>query len=401
MGKFNDTKYINTIDNLINATKSKLDNPYYKFTDQSPTKVIYYAQNIEKSTLDQASGLYGSHIENDSPFKFNKITDFILYGIDKISTEYDLGDYGIESAQISGDAIILPNTIIPRPGDFFVIPYIKENVLFKVNGSTPDTLDTGMNIYKIEYSLELTNAIENIESLVEKKFNFISNNVGTDYKAIIQDCDLDIISTLEVLVENLITYFEDIFFDNRLQTFVYNHDGWHMYDPFLIEFLIRNKVLSFGDRYIYVSHATQTSKTFGMDYLKTFFYSLENPKSESIRTSTVATSDLITDPNSLFATRLENYYSIRYFDISPYKTRLQIFDMDVLEHIRSGILYEKGDKNEYYNLWISYFNNTEFIEGNIIDLVKNMDYMDNLNCFYAIPISIFIIEQYIFNLLKK
>ena len=33
MGKFTDTKYTNTIDSLVNATKSKLNNPYYKFND--------------------------------------------------------------------------------------------------------------------------------------------------------------------------------------------------------------------------------------------------------------------------------------------------------------------------------------------------------------------------------
>ena len=57
MGKFTDTKYTNTIDSLVNATKSKLNNPYYKFNDRKPTKVTYYAQNKEMSTLDEASGL--------------------------------------------------------------------------------------------------------------------------------------------------------------------------------------------------------------------------------------------------------------------------------------------------------------------------------------------------------
>ena len=56
MGKFSDTRYVNTIDSLVNATKSKLENPYYQFADKKPTKVTYYSQNIEKSTLDESSG---------------------------------------------------------------------------------------------------------------------------------------------------------------------------------------------------------------------------------------------------------------------------------------------------------------------------------------------------------
>lgn len=400
MGKFTDTKYINTIDNLVDATKSKLVNPYYIFGDRKPTKVNYYAQNIEKSTLDEASGLYGAHVGKNSPFKFNKINDFLLYGIERITTEYDVSDFGTEASQIAGEAIVLPNTITPRPGDFFSISYVKETVLFKVNSVSPDTLDNGANIYKLEYALELTNAVDKIESQIEKTFNFIPRNVGTDFKTIIESCDYELIDSLESLVELLITYFENIFFDNRLQTFVYNHDGWLMYDPFMIEFMIRNNILNYGEKYIFVSHATYTDKTFAMDYSKTFFYSLEHP-TESINCVVNATADLINDPNSLFMTRMEYYYKLRYFDKSPYKTRFAVFDTDVIDHIKNNEMYEKGNKNEFYNLWVAYFNNNkDFIKGNLLENVKSIDYMDNLSHFYALGISIFIIEQYIKMLLS-
>ena len=401
MGKFSDTKYIKTIDSLVDATKDKLNNPYYLFADRKPTKVTYYNQNVEKSTLDEASGLYGAHIGKDSPFKFNKINDFLLYGLGKITTDYDVGEFGTESSNITGDCIILPNTIEPKPGDFFYISYIKENVLFKVTTVSADTLDTGANIYRLEYSLEHTNAIEQIESQVEKRFNFLVNNIGTDFKAIIQDCDYDIIEKLECLVESLIVYFNNIFFSPRLQTYVYNHDGWMMYDPFVIEFFIRNDVLKFGEEYQYVSHACSTNKTFGMDYTKTFFNCLEHPD-QDIKCSTIATADMITDPNSLFAARLEYYYSVNYIDNTPYKTRFHVLDMDIIEHIKNNEMYEKGNNKEIYNLWIAFFNNNkDFITGDIISLIKNADYMDNMSCFYTLAVSIYILEQYMKNLLAK
>ena len=75
--------------------------------------------------------------------------------------------------------------------------------------------------------------------------------------------------------------------------------------------------------------------------------------------------------------------------------------MDVLEHIKSGEMYEKGNEKECYNLWIAYFNDdTDFIKGDLLGLLKKIDFMDNLNSFYMLPISIFIIEKYITNLLK-
>lgn len=401
MGKFTDTRYVNTINSLVNATKDKLNNPYYVFSDKKPTKVTYYTQNVEKSTLDEASGLYGEHIGSDSPFKFNKINDFLLYGIDRISTEYEVGDFGMESSPISGTCIILPNTIIPKQGDFFSISYVKESILFKVNSVSCDTLDTGANIYSIDYTLEKTDAIENIEKQVVKRFNFLVKNVGTEFKTIIQDCDYNLISSLEVLIENLIIKFSNIFFMPKLQTFVYNHDGWLMYDPFLIEFLIRNNVLKFGEEFIYVSHACSTNRTFSMDYMKTFFSQLEHV-SLPIKCSTLATADLIEDPNSLFVTRLEEYYWVRHIDDTPYKTRFSVFDMDVIEHINENKYYEIGDEKEYYNLWIAYFNNNkDFINGDLLDTVNKTDFMDNLNCFYSLAITIFILERYINKLLEK
>ena len=399
-GKFTDTTYKNTIDSLVQATKDKFKNPYYVFSDQKPTKVTYYSQNIEKSTLDESSGIYEAHLGNNSPFIFHKIKDFFIYGIEQILTELEVGDYGTESAEISGDGIILPNTITPRPGDFFSISYVKENILFKVNEASSDTLDTGANIYKIGYSVEYTDSIDKIDAQVEKNFNFVVNNVGTDFKTIIQDCDYDLAKQLEVLIENLITTFEDIFFDTRLQTFVYNHDGWLMYDPFMIEFFIRNNIMKYGNTYKFVSHATDTHKTFAMDYIKTFFYALENPNLKNLKYSTMAVADLITDPNSLFTTRIDSYYSVKYKDTNMLKTRFETIDSDVLEHIESGKYYELGNSREFYNLWIAYFNNgKDFIKGNMIDTIISEDFKDNLSNFYTLGITIFILEKYISNLL--
>lgn len=404
MGKFTDTKYVNTIDNIVNATKNKLNNPYYIFNDKKPTKVTYYSQHIEKSTLDESSGLYGAHLGGESPFVYNKINDFLLYGIDRIETQYDNGENGIESAPITGQAIVLPNTIIPRPGDFFAIKYIKEEILFKVNSVTGDTLDTGANIYQLEYQAELTNSKDSIDKQVECDYDFIATNIGTDFKTVIRSTDFKLVKELEVLVEELITVFKDIFFDGRLQTFVYNHDGWYMYDPFMIEFLIRNKVLNFGDEYIYIDHATAVNKTFGMDYNRTFFRTLELASQANFEKcpNIIATADLITDPNSLFVTKMENYYAVKYIDNSPYKTRFNTINMDVFEHIKNNVKYPCGDAMEVYNLWISYFNNdTSFITGKLLDLVRSIDFMDNLNYFYTLAISIFIIERAIMNIMTR
>jgi hypothetical protein len=76
--------------------------------------------------------------------------------------------------------------------------------------------------------------------------------------------------------------------------------------------------------------------------------------------------------------------------------------MDVIEHIRNNIMYEKGNKKEIYNLWVAFFNNDkDFVKGNLIELIRNADYMNNMDCFYMLAISIYILERYVKNLLEK
>ena len=253
-------------------------------------------------------------------------------------------------------------------------------------------------IYKIEYSLELVSRFDSIEAQVVKTYNFMVDNAGTDFNCLIEESDYNLATQLEDLMEKLTTYFYNIFFSSKLQTFVYLHNGEYLYDPYLIEFLIRNKVMSYGRRYIHIAHACYPGQTFSMDYARSFFNNLENPTTTSLdNVRFYASAYLITDPNSLFLTRLERYFMIRYFDEGPYKIRFNVFDPDVIDHLKSGELFDDDSNKSYYNIWVKYFKgDTNFIDGKAADTILNkIDYMDNMEHFYAIPIYIFMIQRFI------
>ena len=55
-----------------------------------------------------------------------------IYGAEKIQLSLENGDFGLESGEIAGESIILPNTITPYTGDYFEIPHIKSKLLFKL-----------------------------------------------------------------------------------------------------------------------------------------------------------------------------------------------------------------------------------------------------------------------------
>ena len=391
MGSFGNKTYTNIIDGLVQATNSKINNPYYVFSDKKPTKVNYYRQNAYMSTVDRGSKMQYAHVSKQSALKFNKIVDFVLYGIDKITVDYDVGDDGPESAPISGEAIILPNTIIPYDGDFFSIPYIKEDLLFKVDSITPDTLDTGANFYKIEYHLELVDKISQIEDQVSETYNFVVSNAGTDFNCLLTSAQVDMVEKLESLTDQLINFFDGFFYKHGVQTYVYADNRGYMYDPFLIEFIRRNKL--FGDAY--VAHQTVTERTFAFDYTKTFFYALEQKDASLFAQSNTATADLITDINSLFTSRLEDYYSIRYVDNSLYKTRFSILPKELIEGVKTGKTLA-GNKNSFYNVIINYFNGSEsYITDSIVDDIKKLETLDNKTLYYMLVFYIFIIRDYI------
>ena len=403
-GKFTGTSYSKTIDSLVQATKGALKNPYYVYTDKKPTKVTYYKQNREKTTLDPDSGLNYTHVGEQSPIKFNKIIDFYLYGIDKIPTNMDIGDFGLETEPVEGSCIILPNTINPTQGDFFSIDYIGEDILFKVNKVDTDTLNDGANIYQIEYKLELIGKKSEIESQVEKIYHFIVGNVGTDFNCTLEDSSFSLIKSLDGVIEQITEAYQ-IFFDPKVQNFVFRMNGFMMYDPYLIEFMIRNKIMSGGSSYIYVHHGCAVSKTFGYEYTRTPFYILENPGELKIRKfSNLGTATEITDINSLLTTRQEKYYQIAYNDPNKMISRFEILPTDVMDRLKTGELYdEMADVNlRVYNLMIAYFNsNYSYIEGNLIELIRQIDYAENKEFYYLIPINIFIIRQFMAYLMKK
>lgn len=403
-GKFTNTTYGRTVDNLVKATKGVLKNPYYVYTDKKPTKVTYYKQNLEKTTLDPDSGLNYAHIGEQSPIKFNKIEGFYLYGIDQITQNLDIGDFGLENDEITGQCIILPNTIEPTMGDYFRIPYLKEDILFRVNAVNDDTLDNGSNVYQIDYKLERVEDLKKIESQVVGTYKCIVNNIGTDFKCVIEDTSYQLIENLEGAMEDITAAYQ-IFFDSKVQNFVYLYNGFHMYDPYLIEFMIRNKLMSYGADYVYVHHGASLSKTFGYDYTKTLYYLLEHPEEIDTRTIfTTATAVGITDINSLMTTRQETYYQITYNDPNKINARIEIFPIEVIERCKSGELYKDTDtvEKQAYNLMIAYFKKDyDYIKGNLIDMLRQMDYTDNIQYFYLIPINLFIIKSFILHLMEK
>lgn len=400
MGKFINTEHRDNIDGLVTGLKEIIKNPYYKWNDKSGTAVIYFNQNKEASTLDEATKLYYADIGLDSPIKYNMIEDFMIYGIEQISISMENDDFGPSASEISGDAIILPNTIIPYPGDYFHIIYTEEGLLFRVIDVTPDTLENGANIYKIQYKLE-SSALEKIieEDNIADKYNMIINNVGTGFNPIIRHESYNMIKALDQVLFNLRTYYKSVFYKERVQTFVFLHNGERFYDPYMIEFLRENKILDGNESYIYLTQQIRLSALFPMQYSRSFFKCLEDKDKNHIRFyEHRGIGEYIEDRLSIFQTRLEYYFEVKHQVPEVNFGVLPCFKDEFINAIECGKLLDGNDS--VYNIIIKYFNNMPISQQDIDDL-KYIDFSDNITIFYAIPCVIYCVERFVKSLMNS
>lgn len=395
MGTFSNVQYKTTINSIVEGYKNKLDNPHYIFTDKKPTLVTYYNINTSCSTLDHGTRTAYEYVGNDSPIKYNKILDMYLYGIERIAINLDMGEYGLESDSIEGEAYILPNTIIPMAQDYFYIDYIdtkKTRLLFKVTSVTHDTVENCANFYKITYKLSYIDKDKtcDIEKQVVETYRLVINNLGTNLNTVIKNTDYDLITDLENILDRLKEYYKSLFFKDKVQTFVFEYDDDYFYDPFMIEFIRRNGILSGMEKYLHVSHQTSLENTFFLDYDRTFFRAIELKDSNSMN-AFIAYAKRNISKFTLMYHRPETYFIMQYYnDMGPLAFQINPLPVGYEEYIKNNKYYE-GDF-EYLNIITKYFNG-DTIDTNVIDILNKTKFFPCIHIFYAIPIIIFVLQN--------
>lgn len=395
------TKYFDTNDAIISTNKTLLQNPFYAYSDKNGVSCKYYNINDEMTTLDPGSKLAYTDIGDVSPIRFNLINNMYIYQFPKIELSLENGDYGLESSQISGESYIIPNTIVPRDGDFFEVNHIKDSTwLFKVNDVQRDTLENGANVYKIGWALDRTSNREILQNIV-KSFQYVETREGTNLKAVIEDEKYQVAKHLDDLTVSFIQYFKDLFYNKYVQTFIYKwYNEYNMYDPFAIEFIIRNKLMDTTDDFLYVDHKMNKPRTFSIDYDKTLYRAFEDRSKDKLRNSKKASqADYIEDITSIFHTRYEGYFALNYNVVleenGPLNPRgiIPIMDEEFEERILKNKKYPEKCEYTYRNIIIKYFNR----ESILLQDIENIDKIDLLSVkdiFYDCLLLIFCLDFY-------
>ena len=411
MGKFISTEYKDTIGGVTDFHKDLLNQDFYLFNSQGKgTEVDYYNINQEKSTLDPAAAIAYSEVGVLSPIRYNLIHGMYIYQMQKLEINLENMDYGTEASEISGDSYILPGTIKPMDGDFFCIKHAKDPWLFKVRDATMDALPSGEKVWKISWVLDRTTDSEINDNVVEE-YIYNETTAGTNTKRVIELSRYELAKKVDALTSNLRDYFKDLFYSDWIQSFTYKYyNEYRMYDPYAIEFIIKNKLLySGGSDYMYISHILQLPKTFGVSYDRSIFRVFELKDFTKLRRySYRAQADYIDDPTSIFSTRYEPYWCLNYDIIAepngPLNPRdiipiMSDSDIDMIQTCDCRTKkYEPGEE-EYKNIFIKYFHNIDITEEDL-NFLENIDMTPTWQLFYNMLWLIFCLDYYTNKLLN-
>ena len=396
---FGNITYNETVKSLANAQVSRMVNPYYKFSTKKPTKVTYWNINNKHTTLDAGKRDTYDQLGNKSPLRYNRIKDFMIYGFPRTQIEMELNEYGVEAQEIGGEILILPRTIIPQVDDVFTVDYLTKPYMFRIVKVTIDNLEIPgkANFYKCNFILDNTRedwlASINGRQLV-KKLKFKIVNVGTNSTCIISEEEDEVLSKLSTLYEKLRGYYIELFYRDNIQTFIYSYlDNQFIYDPYLIEFIIRNGLFNSDDelKYMYVEQAVHTSSTFTLEYNRTIFKDIEDKNSQLHTNSAYMIP--VHDPNSLLVDRMEDYLqlSVNLMD-KPNSDPVNQLNNNLFDHIQENTPFdEENEANHvlYWNIIINYMNQDEFsITAKQLESLERLKYR-------------YILQQYMNNIQKE
>lgn len=293
------------INNNIFKYEERMNNQYARFLDKTPTYVTYYNISNVNSTVDNGFQNVESLLGDNSSIRFNKVENFPIYGIEQIVLNLVDEEEGL-TTEYDGDAVILPNTVQPIPGDFFVINHLQIKLIFMITNIEFDTIKSN-NFYKVSYTLKSVNDSDQLDKQVSDKFKCLVSNIGTEEKCLIKEDEyyqlFELAKEFNRLADDFILYF----YSEKFNSFLTYENNEKIYDPYLSLFLKSNKIFSSKDNYKTICpEVIGNEKHITVGYARSIYRHLERglPLPHQTYFSHVITD--MTSPFVYYGTRMKN-----------------------------------------------------------------------------------------------
>ena len=418
MGKlnFNSKSSLSRSEYINKQTKQQFDklqnNSYSRFMESAPIFATYYKQSTVESTTDKGLGTVETNI-GFSGKKFVKIKHVPIYGLDKSSLNIDKDDYGIHGS-FTTEGNLTQDTVKPIAEDYITFEFQDGKYLFKITNVDIDTILSN-NYYKISIKFDRETP-DKLENQIVDNFTTLFDNIGSEDKSIIQDDDFVKLKKFESMYENMCECYFEAFYNELGNCFTYSEydvvldEEVNYYDPYLLEFIIRNRLFEFDNSltsYVF-QHSIETPRDFLKRYKKSIFYNIFNKKPFS---------------NNVRKIRIQDTLSYLYRSGDIYYSKMLYVDpndpIDLFNEKYTTFDYNYTGENVLFNIVLQYLGIENKVEDNVddsilceIELDKKKitgdDYIiNNLEDFYCeqnsdyfifVPLVLFILKTKINNI---
>lgn len=373
--------------------EQRVKSPVARLIDQTPTFVDYYHIDNSETTLDTGYKDAFSIIGKRSPIRFNKISNFPLYGINPIVLQLDDTDQGLDST-FEDEAIVVPGTIKPLENDFFIIPTLNDAYIFRVTSINYDSIMAD-NYYKIGYRLDdLSNEkLEDLGKQVIEEYTCLLENIGTENKCIIEADVKESIDKIDEMYSDMCNTYISLFYNERHNVFLgENGPNQYLYDPFQTEFINKHQLFNRRKDYQTLLLTEQVSDSkFKIKYEKSVYRFIERRNYKLVNNFNYVLYSSFDRRETSFARWFER--NIYILDIpSPYQA-LQEFGLFSNEFVTSIKLNGETD-SEFAQLIQKFVRNEKISIKDIpLDLNEELIHLNaNLEVFFYTPIVLYIIK---------
>ena len=244
MGHFIDDKTL--VNSNAAAFAKRVESQYSIFLEKTPTFCNYFHINVNQSTLD--TGLENvEHITGkNAATKYNLIKDLPIYGIEQIVLDLnDDEEHGFDGVY-DAEGIMLPNTIIPSPDDYFMITSVGKHFFFRVTEVAYDTIKS-KNFYRINFSIKAADDetyYEQFMADVKEKYRCVFRNFGTEDKFIITEDAFMAIEAVEKVYSKVAERYLDLFYNEKYNALLVHdpNSSKMLYDVYVHLFCNRNAI---------------------------------------------------------------------------------------------------------------------------------------------------------------
>ena len=436
--------FLQTSDDIAsNVNKVASDVLNSKFTQfitgsGTPLLVTYFNIDDTMSTADLGTETPDKMLGEDSPFRFNRIDNLPMYGLRDILPSKEEIDMGLIDMSLDMETFLLPNTIKPNVGDYFVyrMKYLDTFLTFRVNDFEFTTIKSN-GYYKLDISIKDINddnTLKKVEDKVVGEYTANLDNIGTQDKCIIENKVADTLMRFDMITSSLMEQYVDTFWDDKYNSFLYRNEdsGYVSYDPYLTEFLCRTGLVDIQDSKYIVLINYDSRDTTRRNYNKSIYRNIElQDKTKLHKLIRVPVSFPTTTTNPFYFYGEDTAFTIDlnidYINVSSdkffyvpselierIKTNTIVDRCEVINHIKddSNIIENVSDDDHkiygsddntysyiYWNLIIKYLNKDNcynlLSEANVtMEDICNISVDYDYETYIYLPIIIYIIKQY-------